>query len=316
MSAKKHRTDDSPQFFRELVENLHDGVYFVDPERRITYWNRGAERISGYPAQEVRGSRCSDEILMHVDDAGTRLCEHSCPISATLVDGATREAAVYLHHKEGHRVPVRVRVAPIRDSVGKISGAVEVFSENSAAVAALQRISELQAMAYVDQITDLANRVFTEITLRARLEETERYGWPFGVLFADVDDFKAVNDRYGHAIGDRLLAMVARNLAGNLRAFDLVGRWGGDEFLVLVVNVDEPKLHALAERFRTLVASSAVPSPAGEIGVTISVGGTLARSGDDAESLVARADALMYEGKRAGGNAVVFAPAPDDRSPT
>jgi diguanylate cyclase (GGDEF)-like protein len=209
-----------------------------------------------------------------------------------------------------------VRVAPIRDSVGKISGAVEVFSENSAAVAALQRISELQAMAYVDQITDLANRVFTEITLRARLEETERYGWPFGVLFADVDDFKAVNDRYGHAIGDRLLAMVARNLAGNLRAFDLVGRWGGDEFLVLVVNVDEPKLHALAERFRTLVASSAVPSPAGEIGVTISVGGTLARSGDDAESLVARADALMYEGKRAGGNAVVFAPAPDDRSPT
>ena len=247
---------------------------------------------------------------MHVDDAGTRLCEHGCPLSATLADGEPREADVYLHHKEGHRVPVRVRVAPIRDFAGRISGAVEVFSENSATVATLLQIRELQAMAYVDQITGLANRVFTEITLRARLEETHRYGWPLGVLFADIDGFKAVNDRYGHAIGDRVLAMVARNFAGNLRAFDLVGRWGGDEFLVLAVNVDEPKLRAFAERFRRLVASSAVPSPAGRISVTISVGGTLARSGDDALSLVARADALMYEGKRAGGNTTVFAPAP------
>jgi diguanylate cyclase (GGDEF)-like protein/PAS domain S-box-containing protein len=310
MPRRDEHTSDSPEFFRELLENLHDGVYFVDPERRITYWNKGAERISGYAAQEVRGSHCFDEILVHVDDAGTRLCKHGCPLSATLADGELREADVYLHHKEGHRVPVRVRVAPIRDAARRISGAVEVFSENSTTVAALQRIRELQAMAYVDQLTGLANRVFTEITLRARLEETERYGWPFGVLFADVDGFKAVNDRYGHALGDRVLTMVARNFASNLRAFDLVGRWGDDEFLVLVVNVDEMKLHTLAERFRTLVATSAVPSPAGEIGVTISVGATLARRSDDAVSLVARADTLMYEGKKSGGNIVTFAPVP------
>ena len=310
MPKRDARAGDSPEFFRKLLENLHDGVYFVDPERRITYWNRGAERISGYAAREVTGTHCFDEILVHVDDAGTRLCEHGCPLTATLADGESRQVDVYLHHKEGHRVPVRVRVAPIRDESGRISGAVEVFSENSATVAALQRIRELQAMAYVDQLTGLANRVFTEITLRARLEETERYGWPFGVLFADIDGFKAVNDRYGHAIGDRVLAMVARDFAGNLRAFDLVGRWGGDEFIVLVVNVDEPSLHALGERFRTLVANSAVPSPAGEIRVTISVGGTLARRGDDAASLVASADALMYEAKRSGGDAVVFAAAP------
>ncbi len=310
MPKKDERPGDSPEFFRELLENLHDGVYFVDPERRITYWNRGAERISGFTGQEVTGSRCLDGILKHVDDAGTLLCQHGCPLWATLADGEPREANVYLHHKEGHRVPVRVRVSPIRDSAGRISGAVEVFSENTATVAALQRIRELQAMAYVDQTTGLANRVFTEITLRARLEESERYDWPIGVLFADVDGFKAVNDRYGHAIGDRVLAMVGRDFSHNLRAFDLVGRWGGDEFLVLVVNVDEPKLRGLAERFRTLVANSAVPSPAGEIGVTVSVGGTLARLGDDAVSLVARADALMYEGKRSGGNTVVFSPAP------
>ena len=295
------------EFFRALVENLHDGVYFVDPGRRITYWNKGAERIAGYAAGEVVNSHCFDEILMHVDDAGTRLCDHGCPLAFTLADGETREAEVWLHHKEGHRVPVRVRVSPIRDGAGAITGAVEVFSENAAAVAALQRIRELQAMAYVDQLTGLANRVFTEITLRARLKERERYGWPFGVLFADIDGFKAINDRYGHPVGDRVLAMVAKTLSASVRSFDLIGRWGGDEFLVLVVNADEAKLRALAERFRTLVASSAVPSPAGDIGATISLGGTLARDCEDASVLVARADALMYEGKRAGGNTVVLA---------
>jgi PAS domain S-box-containing protein len=178
VSRRDNHRGDSTQFFRELVENLYDGVYFVDPERRITYRNRGAERISGFAAQEVMGTHCSDEILRHVDDAGTRLCQHGCPVSATLADGEVREADVYLHHKEGHRVPVRVRVAPIRDSTGRISGAVEVFSENSATIAVLQRIKELRTMAYVDKLTGLASRVFTEITLRARLEERERYGWP------------------------------------------------------------------------------------------------------------------------------------------
>jgi diguanylate cyclase (GGDEF)-like protein/PAS domain S-box-containing protein len=296
----------SPEFFQELLENLHDGVYFVDPQRKITYWNKGAERISGYGASEVVNSRCFDNILRHVDDAGTRLCEHGCPLSSTLADGETREADVYLHHKEGHRVPVRVRVSPIRDRAGRITGAVEVFSENSATVAALQRIRELQAMAYVDPLTGLASRVFTEITLRARLKEKERYGWPFGVLFVDVDGLKSINDRHGHGAGDRVLATVARTLAGTLRSFDLVGRWGGDEFLVLVVNADERSLRILAERFRTLVASSNVPTPAGEVSVTLSLGGTVALEGEDASMLVARADALMYEGKRGGGNAVTF----------
>ncbi len=306
MTGPDDRMPDRPEFFRDLLENLHDGVYFVDPARRITYWNKGAERISGYGAGEVTGSFCFDNLLQHVDDAGTRLCERGCPLSLTLADGMPVEADVYLHHKEGHRVPIHVRVSPIRDAAGRVTGAVEVFSENSVAVAALHRIQELEAMAYLDPLTGLANRVFTEISLRARLEEAHRYGWPFGVLFADVDAFKAVNDRHGHAVGDRVLATVARTLAGNLRPFDVVGRWGGDEFLVLVVNVDSAKVRTLAERFRTLIAGSSAASPAGEVRVTVSIGATLARRGDDAAALVERADALMYEGKRRGGDTAVL----------
>ncbi len=296
----------NPEFFRALLDNLHDGVYFVDAERRISYWNKGAERISGYAAEAVVGSFCFNEILMHVDCAGTRLCHHGCPLAATLADGEAREAAVFLHHRDGHRVPVQVRVAPVRDRDGRVTGAVETFTDNTAGMAALQRIEELRAAAYIDALTGVANRAFTEITLRAKLEELGRYGWPFGVIFLDIDGFKTVNDGHGHDVGDRVLATVARTLAGSARSFDLVGRWGGEEFLVVAVNVDEARLRLLAERFRLLVAGSAVPSGRGDIAVTVSVGATLARPGDDPAAVVKRADAAMYESKRAGRNRAAF----------
>ena len=302
-----HDTTDSPEFFRALLDNFSDGVYFVDTERRISYWNKGAERISGYAAGEVVGSFCFNEILMHVDCAGTRLCHNGCPLAETLADGEPREAAVFLHHRDGHRVPVRVRVAPVRDRGGRVTGAVETFTDDTAGNAALQRIEELQAAAYIDALTGVANRAFTEITLRAKLEELERYGWPFGVLFIDIDHFKEVNDGHGHEAGDRVLATIARTLAGNARSFDLVGRWGGEEFLVVAVNVDETKLGALAERFRLLVAGSAAPSGGGDIAVTVSVGATLARPGDDPATVVKRADTAMYESKRSGRNRVTVA---------
>lgn len=302
-----HDTTDSPEFFRALLDNFSDGVYFVDTERRISYWNKGAERISGYAAGEVVGSFCFNEILMHVDCAGTRLCHNGCPLAETLADGEPREAAVFLHHRDGHRVPVRVRVAPVRDRGGRVTGAVEIFTDDTAGNAALQRIEELQAAAYIDALTGVANRAFTEITLRAKLEELERYGWPFGVLFIDIDHFKEVNDGHGHEAGDRVLATIARTLAGNARSFDPVGRWGGEEFLVVAVNVDETKLGALAERFRLLVAGSAAPSGGGGIAVTVSVGATLARPGDDPATVVKRADTAMYESKRSGRNRLTVA---------
>ncbi|TAM56954.1 MAG: diguanylate cyclase [Acidobacteria bacterium] len=296
----------TPEFFRTLLDNFHDGVYFVDTERRITYWNKSAERISGYAAGDVVGSFCFDEILMHVDAAGTRLCQHGCPLAVVLVDGEPHEAELFLHHKDGHRVPVQVRVAPVRDRDGRVTGAVETFTDNTAGMAALQRIEELRAAAYIDALTGVANRAFTEITLRAKLEELGRYGWPFGVLFLDIDGFKTVNDGHGHDVGDRVLATVARTLAGNARSFDLVGRWGGEEFLVVAVNVDEAKLRLLAERFRLLVAGSAAPTGGGDVAVTVSVGATLARPGDDPAAVVKRADAAMYESKRAGRNRTTF----------
>ena len=92
--------------YERIVENLHDGLYFVDQDRIITYWNKAAEQISGFAAEEVLGKSCSDNILTHVDSEGNRLCTEMCPLAATIADGTYRETEIYMHHKSGHRIPV------------------------------------------------------------------------------------------------------------------------------------------------------------------------------------------------------------------
>jgi diguanylate cyclase (GGDEF)-like protein/PAS domain S-box-containing protein len=294
------------EFFKSLLDNFIDGVYFVDRDRTITYWNRGAERITGFAVEETVGTRCFDEVLLHIDASGTRLCHAGCPLAATIEDGEPREMEVFLHHKEGHRVPVLVRAAPIRDQIGTIIGALEVFSDNTPKMAALQRAHDLEKVAFLDPLTGLANRAFTEITLRARLEELVRYGWPLGVLFIDIDHFKEINDRHGHAVGDKALSIVANTLRAAARSFDLVGRWGGEEFVAVLVNVNDRKLAAIAERFVTLVASSRLPIDGSYTRVTVSVGATLADPRDTVAELVARADGLMYRSKETGRDRVTI----------
>lgn len=292
------------RFFKDLIDNLSEGVYFLDRSRRITYWNRGAERLTGYPAAEVLGRRCADGLLQHMDAGGRLLCSDGCPMEATMRDGRERAAEVFLHHKDGHRVPITVRAVPIRGVGGETVGAVEVFNDISGQVLAAERIKELETLSLVDPLTGTGNRRYSEIQLDSRLAEHRRYGLPLGLLFVDVDRFKAVNDRYGHAAGDDVLRVVGKTFAGAVRGGDFLGRWGGEEFVVIVGGADAQRLPEAAQRLRALVARSSVPSVPG-LEVTVSIGVTEARAGDTAETLVARADALMYEAKKQGRNRVV-----------
>ena len=294
---------DNNDFYRDLLDNLYDGVYFVDRTRTITYWNRGAERIAGYTAEEVVGRGCSDNLLVHVDEHECSLCNGKCPLAFTLGDGKPREKEVYLLHKDGHRVPISVRVAPLRDGAGTITGAVEIFTERTSRSVAAERAAEIEKLAYLDPLTGLANRRYAEIALSSRHEELQRYGWPFGVIFIDIDDFKKVNDRYGHGTGDDVLKMVARTITHSARSFDVVGRWGGEEFLAVIANVERDELMRTANRFRSLVEQSRLPG-ADAVSVTISIGAALARDGEPVAELLKRADRLLYQSKAAGKNRV------------
>ncbi len=292
---------DRNDFYREILDYLSDGVYFTDAQRQIGYWNKGAERLSGFSAGEVLGKCCKDNLLMHVDASGMELCLHGCPLNATIQDGQPREAEVFLHHKNGHRVPIRVRIAAMKNDAGAIVGAVEVFSDNSAHVQLAEKLSQMEQLALVDALTGLGNRRYVDSVLRSRLEEFHRNHWDFGILFADIDNFKAINDRFGHDVGDLVLQMVGKTLNAASRYFDVVGRWGGEEFVIVLANADMTAIRDVGERLRALVERSALTEPV-PVRVTVSIGGTQALPEDTMESLLRRADEKLYQAKGTGKN--------------
>ncbi|MFA6243462.1 MAG: GGDEF domain-containing protein [Candidatus Hydrogenedentales bacterium] len=296
----------SEHFYKNLLDNLYDGVYFVNRERQITYWNKAAERLTGYTAAEVEGRCCRDNILMHVTDEGQSLCNGMCPLMQTMSTGRRGEAEVYLHHRDGHRVPVSVRAMPMEDASGDIIGAIEVFNDNSRSLAIKRRTEELHRMAMLCPLTDAGNRRFAESTIDAKLAGLSESGLGFGILFMDVDNFKKVNDSIGHAAGDQVLRMVSQTLIHSLRDRDTVCRWGGEEFIGILDHADARAVGIAAERCKALVGQAAVPFEARYLRVTVSVGATLALPSDTRQSLIDRADGLMYRSKTAGKNCVSF----------
>lgn len=297
-----------PLFHQEFCDNLADGIYFVDTARRITYWNRGAEALTGFDKEEAVGRHCYNNFLMHVDDQGCSLCAGRCPLAFTLADGECREAEVSLQHKAGHRVEVAVRVSPVRDGSGNVIGAVEIFRDISAQKALERRASELERLAYQDPLTRLSNRRHTELRLQQALEEVEQFDRKAGLLLMDIDGFKLVNDNYGHANGDLVLQAVAKTLSHTLRADDCAGRWGGEEFLLLAMDVGLEELRAIGERCRTLIGASAVTSGNRRIKVSVSIGATVLEKGCSVDAALRKADELLYLGKRNGGNQVHVPP--------
>lgn len=292
---------DSDSYAR-IIDNLNDGLYFVDTNRTITYWNKAAEKISGFTAAEVIGRSCADSILTHIDCNGRYLCKGFCPLALTIADGEDREAEIFMHHKNGHRVPVFVRVSTLKDREGKVIGGIELFTDFSNIQANSLRIIELEKLALLDNLTQLANRNYIEREIQGRLEEHKRFKIPFGILFIDIDHFKIVNDTHGHDVGDKVLKFVARSFIENSRPFDLYGRWGGEEFIGIIRNITNENLEQLSDRLRILIKNSYIIHEGKKLQVTVSLGVTSVKDEDNLESLIKRADTLVYESKRAGRN--------------
>lgn len=292
--------------YKNILDEISDGVYCLDRDRRITYWNRAAERISGYKAEDVLGTCCAEDLLMHVSETGESLCRSDlCPAAKSIDTGCRQDChEVFLHHKGGQRIPVHILTHPLFDEKGSIVGAVEIFKENLSAEQYRDQVERLRELALIDPLTNVGNRRYGEMQMESCLNEMKRYEWKYGVLFLDIDHFKQVNDCYGHDVGDAVLRMVANTLSLNVRSFDRVVRWGGEEFLITLVNIKEDDIQAIAEKIRVLVEKSFLKQDDISLGVTISIGATLCHGEDTRESLLKRADSLMYQSKEAGRNRV------------
>lgn len=290
---------------QSIAEKISDGLYIINLEREILYWNKSAEDITGYLKSEVIGSHCYDNILRHIDENGTELCREKCPVVHAIEDNKLREEKVFLHHKDGHRVPVLVKVIPITDESNIKIGAIEIFTDLVDSRTLKKELEALRSLAFIDELTGVLNRRGFEYFLGEKKRETERFRKTFGILFIDIDDFKQINDTYGHKIGDKVLKMVAEVLKSNLRINDVVARYGGDEFVVIFEITDEDELKVLANRINILINSSFIEDSGNLIKVSVSIGGSISKEGN-LERILEEADRLMYVSKSKGKNKITL----------
>ena len=293
-----------PDFHKTLLDQLFDGVYFVDKDRRILYWNKAAERITGYPSSEVVGSFCRDNILCHVDCEGKGLCQGKCPMAHTIADGQLREVEVHLLHRDGHRLPVSVRTSPIRDPQGLIIGAVEIFSHSATTARTIEKMHSVHPEPEVDPETGLATRAGVSAHLRTRLLERSNDARHVGVVLLRIDRLESGVQGLGPAAKIRVLRAVSETLVRTAEPIALVGRWSNDEFMVVIADPQIPKLLSETNKLRALVEKCSVPVGSERLFVTTSVGATRLRNNDTLESIVERVTQLVDRSAGLGGGCV------------
>jgi diguanylate cyclase (GGDEF)-like protein/PAS domain S-box-containing protein len=281
-----------------ILDQLPVSVYVLNKQREITYWNDQAAEISGYSRDEVLGRNCSADLLRHTSEEGVGLCEEGCPAGACLADGQGREARVFVHHKDGHRLLVDAKIIPVLGPTGQAEFVIHIAGFRSAMVEAEERVRKLQHLTSTDTLTELLNRKGLSEAVGSWLSDFARNGRTFAFFMIDVNDFKQINDTLGHSVGDRVLIMIAKTMRNVCRGHDVVGRWGGDEFIALATADDEAEADVLADRMGLVTAESFLNIGSDRVTATISVGKALVVPGDTPESLLERADASLYEAKR------------------
>jgi diguanylate cyclase (GGDEF)-like protein/PAS domain S-box-containing protein len=289
--------------FRHILDAISDGVYVTGPDRSIVYWSAGAERITGYAADEVVGRRCDEDLLGHTDLDGARICLAGCPLQDCLDTGAEHVInEVFLRRKDGERLAVYVKTA-LFEIDGRRYG-VEVFGELET-VAGKELASQIQRLsdsAISDPLTGLFNRRYLDAALAQQFAMFKRLGRKYGVIQMDIDTLKAVNDRLGHLTGDDVIRFVAGIVSDNVREMDVSARYGGDEFVIICSLATEEDLAVYGRRIVRLIHDSRF-APAEDAGlrVTVSAGGSLVSASDEDETAaLARADAAMYGAKHEG----------------
>ncbi len=294
--------------FKLILDQLYEGVYIVDRDRRIIYWNEGARRISGFKSEEVMGRFCHDNILNHVDEYGKNLCLNGCPLHQTLSDGNIREMLVYLQHKRGHRLPVKIRSFPMYED-GEIIATVEIFTENTEKDNHIKKEISLGKNSLVgtlrDELTHLPNRMMIDYYLNSKMNNYRELGMGFGVVMVDIDNFEEFNNTYGRKLCDKVIEVLSETYSKAFRMADLVGRWREDEFIFVFEGVRHDSLKMLAERIRMISENSSLRGETfKDIEVTVSVGATVVHRDDTAEKLTQRSYELMKKSKSKGGNAI------------
>ncbi|MCX7738442.1 MAG: diguanylate cyclase [Hydrogenothermaceae bacterium] len=275
-----------------ITSSMGIGLLVLNSNGVVKYVNRAALDLLGYSEREILGSSLHSLIHSH---AGP---EEGCPILKAVKFQSVYCADNKFKRKDSSYIDVSVDVRPIVLE-GNNVGSIVVFSDISQRKEIENKLFD---MATKDSLTGLCNRRFQVEAIKKSKERADRYGIPFSVLMIDIDNFKSINDRFGHNTGDKVLIGVSNVISQSVRSADTLSRWGGEEFLVLLVNTDIEGAVVLAERIRKKVAKLKIE---GIPQVTVSIGVAQYIPGESIDNLISRVDNGLYDAKRSGKNRVV-----------
>lgn len=279
------------------LSSIGEAVLCTDVEGSITFLNVMAETMTGWPCEQAVGRPLADVLKML--GATTR---KTMPIPTVIAPDRSRiitlPPSFILVRRDGFEMPIEDSVAPIRDREGVLTGAVVVFRDVSAARA---MAAQMTHSAEHDYLTNLPNRMLLKDRVEQAIILARRHGTRLAVLYLDLDGFKHINDSLGHPIGDKLLQSVARRLVECARSSDTVSRQGGDEFVVLLSEVERPEDAVLAASRMLKAVAEAHSIDEHDLHVTTSIGVSIfPEDGADAQTLIQNADTAMYQAKENG----------------
>jgi len=294
--------------WERTFDSVPDLILILDNEQRILRANRPLAEKLGLNVQDLEGKPCFQ--FLHRSEAPP----DTCPLHEVKESGKSYTREVQY---EGLNGDYEVTVSPIFDKRGNLDGIVHVCRDITARKRAERERQRLLAhltkakedLAYQaahDALTGLSNRPAILEILEKELARTVRERSPLGVVLVDVDHFKRVNDEHGHLAGDAVLRAVAQRIQASTRPYDSVGRYGGEEFIVVVPNCDKERVWAMSERLRTRFHNKPVRTSEGDFDLTLSLGAFVVEGTQptDVNSVIRSVDKALYRAKDLGRNRV------------
>jgi diguanylate cyclase (GGDEF)-like protein/PAS domain S-box-containing protein len=292
-------------FQQRLLETMHDGVIYVDVSGRILVWNRGAERLTGLSSESVQHKEWHPQLIGLRDLEGNAIKPHNCPLTQSLRSLAQNMRRMSIKNAGSQtQLAVNIHVIPVNDSLGTCHGVTMLLHDISPEQSLERRVENLHTKATTDPLTGVGNRAEFDRRHKELVKSHLTSNAPCGLIIADIDKFKNINDTYGHQAGDDALVEFANLITKHCRAEDLVARYGGEEFVVLCPDCGSQAAARKAEEIRRELASTPQLSLHGKC-MTASFGVTELQDGDTPETMLKRADRGLYQAKENGRNRVV-----------
>jgi diguanylate cyclase (GGDEF)-like protein/PAS domain S-box-containing protein/putative nucleotidyltransferase with HDIG domain len=289
-----------------LLENLYDGFYLLDSNLEYIVWNAAAQRLLGHKAEKFLGQSWSSHQLPYADSSGRELADTELSIRKAAESRRAVATMVKVRHEDGHWIDIELQTVPLIDDAGRLRGVAEIFRDMSRRKDSPE-YRDLRLAASRDSLTNVANRGELEAQLTQMLSEAAKNAWkePCSAIFLDIDHFKSINDKFGHATGDLVLIELARLLQQETYSGEVVGRYGGEEFVILCPATAMDAAVKRAERIREAITNLEIEDLE-DWPLTASFGVAEASAEDNQESFLRRADKSLYEAKNTGRNRTCF----------